>query len=213
MIPMRQRVLLVAGWVVAAVLTTVVASGAVTVAAGQVSDQPLAPLSVAEVTALPVVDTSGQTDPCEPGPLPPAARDCRIELSTEGAQSEGPEDNDLSGPAGGGEGVDLGIGGASFPRAQVITGDGSIPLDAGPTTEPPFETAIVSVEGGSVSVAASDGEVWLLWAIARPGFAVERSDEEDGSLRITFSRESEQSGVNARWTEDGLVVESFAGIR
>ncbi|MFB3049384.1 MAG: hypothetical protein ACE1Z9_04450, partial [Acidimicrobiia bacterium] len=54
---MRQRLLLVAGWIVAAVGAGVVASGAVAVAGGQVFDRPIRPLSASEVAALPVDET------------------------------------------------------------------------------------------------------------------------------------------------------------
>ncbi|CAN5291087.1 hypothetical protein BH24ACT7_BH24ACT7_08090 [soil metagenome] len=63
---LRQRLLLVAGWVVAAVATGLVSAGAVAVAGGQVTDRPLHPLSAAEVAALPV-----STDDC--GEEPPAS--------------------------------------------------------------------------------------------------------------------------------------------
>ena len=50
---MRQRLLLVAGWVLAAVGTSVVASAAVAATGGQVTDRALRPLTAAEVAALP----------------------------------------------------------------------------------------------------------------------------------------------------------------
>ena len=49
MAAMRQRLLLVVGWVIVATVTSLVALGAVTVAGGRVNDRPLEPLSVAEV--------------------------------------------------------------------------------------------------------------------------------------------------------------------
>ncbi len=54
---MRQRLLLGAGWIVAAVGAGVVASGAVAVAGGQVFDRPIRPLNASEVAALPVDET------------------------------------------------------------------------------------------------------------------------------------------------------------
>ena len=60
MTSLRQRLLLVAGWAVAAVATGLVSAGAVAVAGGQVTDRPLQPLSAAEVAALPVTIE----DPC-----------------------------------------------------------------------------------------------------------------------------------------------------
>ena len=50
--PMRQRLLLVAGWAAAAVVASLVSTGAVAVAGGQVTDQPFSPLSASEVAAL-----------------------------------------------------------------------------------------------------------------------------------------------------------------
>lgn len=57
MAAMRQRLLLVVGWVIVATVTSLVALGAVTVAGGRVNDRPLEPLSAAEVEALPVAVT------------------------------------------------------------------------------------------------------------------------------------------------------------
>ena len=61
---MRQRLLLVAGWVAAAVVASLVSTGAVAVAGGQVTDRPLRPLSASEVAAL--TEECGSTDraPC-----------------------------------------------------------------------------------------------------------------------------------------------------
>ena len=61
---MRQRLLLVAGWAVAAVLATLVSTGAVAVAGGQVTDRPLRPLTASEVAAL--AEECGTTEraPC-----------------------------------------------------------------------------------------------------------------------------------------------------
>ncbi len=66
---LRQRLLLVAGWVVAAVATGLVSAGAVAVAGGQVNDRPLNPLSAAEVAALPVMtaDDCGEEPPASGG--------------------------------------------------------------------------------------------------------------------------------------------------
>jgi len=52
--PMRQRLLLAAGWLVAVVGAGIVASCAVAVAGGQVFDRSLRPLTAAEVETLPV---------------------------------------------------------------------------------------------------------------------------------------------------------------
>lgn len=57
MAAMRQRLLLVVGWVIVATVTSLVALGAVTVPGGRVNDRPLEPLSAAEVAALPVAVT------------------------------------------------------------------------------------------------------------------------------------------------------------
>ena len=66
---LRQRLLLVAGWVAAAVATGLVSAGAVAVAGGQVNDRPLNPLSAAEVAALPVLtaDDCGEEPPASGG--------------------------------------------------------------------------------------------------------------------------------------------------
>ena len=63
---MRQRLLLVAGWAAAAVVASLVSTGAVAVAGGQVTDRPLPPLSASEVAAL--------TEECGPSDRAPCLR-------------------------------------------------------------------------------------------------------------------------------------------
>ncbi len=63
---MRQRLLLVAGWAAAAVVATLVSTGAVAVAGGQVNDRPRSPLSASEVAAL--------TEECGPSERAPCLR-------------------------------------------------------------------------------------------------------------------------------------------
>ena len=84
---MRQRLLLVAGWLVAAIASGIVASGAVAVAGGQVLDRAQRPFTVAEVAALPVV-TVGSSDDFEPhasGGLVPNAGEPTDDSSVDGS--------------------------------------------------------------------------------------------------------------------------------
>ncbi len=75
MIEMRQRLFLLAGWLVAAIGAGLVASAAVAIAGGQVLDRPLQPLTTAEVAALPVtaVGSSVTLEPQASGGIEPMA--------------------------------------------------------------------------------------------------------------------------------------------
>jgi hypothetical protein len=176
---MRQRVLLVAGWAAAAVVTSLVASGAVAVAGGQVADRPLRPLSAAEVAELPVVLTEGGQVPCRP-------------LASGGSDrnTAAPGDNDGDGPAG-------------DEASSAASGD----------EVPAVQTRVVSVRGGTASVASEDGTVRLLWAIARPGFTVRQASEDDGGLTVSFWCGDLESVVVANHDESGLHIDVLEDAR
>jgi len=65
---MRRRLFFVFSWLVAAVVTSVVASAAVAIAGGQVSDRPLRPLTAAEVEALASAPITRPTPTAAPDP-------------------------------------------------------------------------------------------------------------------------------------------------
>ena len=176
---MRQRVLLVAGWAAAAIVTSVVASGAVTVAGGQVTDRPLRPLSASEVDALPVVLNEGGNVPCRP--LASGGSDRDVATPEDGVR--GTSDDDGSGPA----------------------GDETPPPD-----ESKIRTEVVSVRGGTVSIANSDGRLRIFWATVRPGFTMQDAFADDRSVSVTFSCGEDQSVIIAEPADDGgITIRTF----
>lgn len=218
MIPMRQRVLLVAGWVIAAALTSLVASGAVAVAGGQVNDRPLTKVLAADVAALPVVDTEGIR--CTESPLPPAASNCTTETPSAGAQ-DGPGSGFGQDPAGGDEGI------ADDDVLDPLRPDGLTPTidpgdigdtaddiaDAGPNVSGPPPTKVVTIKGGSVSFAVADGDIWIPWIIPQFGYTFRVDFADQTTLRVTFTLDDEQNGAVARLVDDELTVETFEGVR
>ncbi|HEY1179808.1 MAG TPA: hypothetical protein VGF17_26940 [Phytomonospora sp.] len=58
-------------------------------------------------------------------------------------------------------------------------------------------------EGGSVTVRASKGDVELISATPRDGFAVLVDDEEKGRLLVRFHRDGKVFTVDAMWWNDG----------
>lgn len=165
MMSLRQRLLLVAGWIAAAVGAGVVASGAVAVAGGQVLDRPLRPLTAAEVAALPVVEVG------TPDALEPHASGGFV--STTGAPPLGSED-DVDG-----RGDPSGAGGSSASDGSPATEPD--PIDA----EASSVVAVVSAAGGQASFAIAGDALLLLWATPQPGYvATLRSDSTD---RITLA--------------------------
>jgi hypothetical protein len=185
---MRQRLLLVAGWLVAAIASGIVASGAVAVAGGQVLDRAQRPFTAAEVAALPVVAV-GSSDDLEPhasGGLVPNA-------------GEPTDDNTGGGTVNG----STGTGGSSASE---------------PPTAPPFDPfspnrdagRIESNEGGQVSFAAVGDTLWLLWATPNPGFAVQRRFSTDALITVSFTSNRNVWLVKAVVRDGDLMVFSVA---
>lgn len=164
---LRQRLLLVVGWITAAVGAGLVASGAVAVAGGQVLDQPLRPLTAAEVAALPVVEV-GAPDAFEPHAS--GGFDTTTGGPTEGSEDAG---TDADGPSD--------TGGSSAPPAP--NPPPADPLVGGPVAA----VDLISVAGGRASFALDDGLLYLLWATPRPGYIVSARDTSEASITIAFS--------------------------
>ncbi len=156
---MRQRLLLVAGWAVTAVVASLVSTGAVAVAGGQVTDQPLRPLSASEVAAL--------TEECEPTDRVPCLRQLDQQVGTTTTVVAVPDSN--SSLDGGEDGVS---------PTEPTTPPSEDPLDPGVEVDesllPPEDIAaapepraeVVDLIGGRVSVSGADGVV-TVWRNAR----------------------------------------------
>ncbi len=220
---MRQRFLLVAGWVIAAVATSLVAAGAVAVAGGQVTDRPLRPLTAAEVAALPVAQTVDA--PTETSALPPAVSSSNGEQSAGGKPVEEPGSDNEPVPVGDeGTLVATTVPGADAtgtddaPPGPTLGEDGPEPAveppsrddpTAGPPLDEPTSIAVVEhLRGGSVSVAARNDRLVLLWARPSPGFVMRAEFTSDHELSVEFSNERSGSILRAHWTGTELIVEA-----
>ncbi|HSJ71352.1 MAG TPA: hypothetical protein VLA29_06885 [Acidimicrobiia bacterium] len=166
MTTLRQRLLLVAGWLAAAVGAGLVASGAVAVAGGQVLDRPLRPMTAAEVAALPVdeVGTSGVIEPHASG----------------GFGQTTPEPT---------SGSDEAVDGRVDP-----TGAGRSSASTSEPEDDPFVSStstsvvrVVSVVGGTASFAVVDDSLTLLWATPQPGYVATTRRQSRESITIAFS--------------------------
>lgn len=202
MTTLRQRLLLVAGWVFAAVGAGLVASGAVAVAGGQVLDRPLRPLTAAEVAALPVVEVEA------PDALEPHASGGLG--STTGDSTSGSDDADGSDePSGAG-------GSTASPREP--TEIPPEPSDA-PTDEPvdPVLTAdspdvaVVTTAGGRASFVEANGTLLLLWATPGSGFAMSGRTETPTSIGLAFSSAREVWVIEAVLEDGSIVVTATSG--
>ncbi len=176
MAAMRQRLLLVAGWIVAAVGAGVVASGAVSVAGGQVFDRPIRPLNASEVAALPVDETV-------------AALASSVRQASGGSQAD-------EGVTGEGDGRDTaGASGSEHPA-----GPGGVPAGVAEPGSPDFDLPttppkVTHVSGGSASITTV-GDPQLLWATPRPGYAVAFQFDADFQLTVTFTSEHHRSTIS-----------------
>lgn len=225
MSPLRQRLLLVAGWVVVAVATGLVSAGAVTVAGGQVTDRPLRPLSVAEVAALPVEDDCARIERLASGDLSsgecpgPGDGDVRSTASGDSAAqpAEGEEARHRAGdshpPVPGVDDV------TQIPPGAVTTSPGdSLARSPGdvetPTTGRPFRRPdVVDLVGGRVSVSVDEGRLVLNFATPRSGYVAgllfDRSDE----LTVTFWNGHQLSTLTATVENGRLDYGTTEGLR
>ena len=204
MTSLRQRLLLVAGWAVAAVATGLVSAGAVAVAGGQVTDRPLRPLSAAEVAALPVTIE----DPCvtseplasggsaslatclEPGsqsgpnaPGDETARPAEKELLPAEDPLLSPRTDDVEVPEPTAEELRTGV-----PPEVRPTDDIAAPEDVEvPRIGPrPTEPRIAELVGGRVSVSLVDGSISLNAATPKAGFVADLRFERGDELTVSF---------------------------
>jgi len=171
MAPMRQRLLLVAGWIVAAVGAGVVASGAVAVAGGQVFDRPIRPLNAAEVAALPVdesVETLGSSERLASG-----SSQARTGVTTEGCGRNTAGANGSERPAGPG-------------GAPAEPGGVEIDLPRSPPT-------ILHGIGGSVVFTCIGDQLAILWATPQPNFAVAFDTD---TQTVTFTSKDHRSTIS-----------------
>lgn len=206
MVPMRQRLLLVAGWAAAAVVASLVSTGAVAVAGGQVNDRPLRPLSASEVAAL--------TEECDLFERAPCLRQLDESASTTTTVAAAPDSN--SSLEGGEQGVSPVIDQASADSSEVASdSETTVPAGTSPDSLPPPTGKVVTLEGGTVGIGGAYGEVWVLWVIPSPGFAplpATGADTEPGTVQIVFSDGAHQSKLIAWWTdEEGLIIEKHEG--
>lgn len=205
---LRQRLLLIAGWVIAAVVTGLVSAGAVAVAGGQVSDRPLRPLSAAEVAALPVTI---EDDCVAIGPLASGGPDFETRCSdwkNANGQSE-PGDNSIAQPAEKefpemveGRSLNEPARDPTFPEGAII------PDIRSRSPEP----TVVDLVGGRVSVAASQGELVFHSATPHPGYVADVLFGSEDRITVTFWNGENLSTFVADVEDDGQLTTSSTDI-
>ena len=216
MTPMRQRLLLVAGWAAAAVVASLVSTGAVAVAGGQVTDRPLRPLSASEVAALTEECGSPERAPClrqldnSVGPTTSATAAPDTNSSREGDEDgvspSGPADATTEPPS-------------EDPLDPGVEVDESLTPPTGDDEEsvaaPPPRAEVVDLIGGRVSVSGADGEVRIIWLIPKHGFAVlppAGADNLPNQVTVVLSDGAHQSTLVASWdSSEGLVIDQREG--
>lgn len=183
---LRQRLLLVVGWLTAAVGAGLVATAAVAVAGGQVLDQPLRPLTAAEVAALPVVQV-GSLDSVEP-------------------QASGGLESDVGEPAQGSDtetadliGIDDGDDPVSIAPSSGLEAYG--PVD-------PSTVRTGSVEGGHASFLITQNGLSLLWATPTPGYVAQTRSTQDDTVTVVFSSGLHAWLIEATFDGTDIVIET-----
>ena len=180
---MRQRILLIAGWIAAAVGAGLVATAAVSVAGGQVLDQPLRPLTAAEVAALPVeqVASRDDVDPQDSGGLVPDG----------GELAPGSEPK--------GSSLDAG-------SSAVIVSPASGLEAYGPAN--PSTVRSGTVEGGNASFLITSDGLTLLWATPAPGYVTQTRSDEHHAVTVVFSSNLHVWLIEASFDGTDIVIET-----
>lgn len=186
MITTRQRFLLVAGWLVAAIGSGLVASAAVSVAGGQVLDRPLRPLTAAEVAALPVV-TVGSAAVFEPHASGGV-------VSTTGEPTEGSGDADASAEPLASAGRSVAPLAETTPKWDRFTNPGN------------SETRVVSILAGKASFAIADETLHLLWVTPGAGYVAQTLLKEDTAISILFTSNRDVWLIEAAIIDGSLTV-------
>jgi len=182
---LRQRFLLVAGWIAAVVGAGLIATAAVAVAGGQVLDQPLRPLTAAEVAALPVVQEGSPVE------VEPPFSDGLVPEAAEGAE----ETNPLAGDP-------IGIAGATGGSliSTPLTG-----LEAyGPANPSTVRTG--SVEGGHASFLVTADGLSLLWATPAQGWIAQTRSADSEGVTVAFSSALEVWLIEASFDGTDIVI-------
>ena len=214
---MRQRLLLVAGWAAAAVVASLVSTGAVAVAGGQVTDRPLRPLSASEVAAL--------TEECGSSERAPCLRQLDYSVGPTTSVAAAPDTNSSQ------DGDEDGVS-PSIPPGDTTEAPSEDPLDPGTELDesltPPASSdddevgdlpgpraEVVDLTGGRISVSGADGEVRIIWLIPKHGFAVlppAGADNLPDRVTVVLSDGSHQSTLFASWdSAEGLLIETREG--
>ncbi len=200
---MRQRLLLVAGWIVAVVGAGIVASGAVAVAGGQVLDRPLRPLTAAEVAALPVDETTVVLDFDEPHASGGSESVTRITIVGSGtAGPTGP--SDPPGPGGASADHPATAADESLDPSEAAGAD----IDVLPASGALSDSAVTHMAGGSASFANVDGELRVLWATPRPGYVVGLRFDGPTALVLTFTSTRSLSTIAVALGDPGILIDS-----
>ena len=205
MTPMRQRLLLIAGWLVAAIGSGVVASGAVAVAGGQVLDRPLNPLTAAEVAALPVVGTVSipeQIEPLASGGSDSTSRDTTDDGN--GSTATGPVGIEIPTGAGGASADDsVSLVPPNLDTARTATSGVDSVKESRIIGS---DVAIIEVPGGSASVAILTDRLSLLWATPRPGYVVGLGFDSPTNLTLTFTSNLRRYVIEVGLDDEGILV-------
>jgi hypothetical protein len=185
--PLRQRLLLIVGWLAAAVGAGVVATAAVAVAGGQVLDHPLRPLTAAEVVALPVLQSSSP-DQFEPTASDELVADDAVPTQGNGSDVVGPDRL------------------ADADDTAVIVAPASGLEAYGPANPSTVRTG--TVEGGHASFLITRNGLSLLWATPAPGYIAQARSSHEDAVTVVFSSGLRVWLVEATFDGTDIMIET-----
>ena len=95
---------------------------------------------------------------------------------------------------------------SSAPTPQTTPGPATTATAAVASTAP-WKTTTLNSAGGTIIVSYRPGEVRLESVVPAPGFAYEIKDEGPDKVDVEFEQGDEKFGLEAEWTDGGLVTE------
>ena len=186
---MGQRIALIAAWFAATAVAVVIASAAVGAVRGEVTDQPQSAEPFLPAPA--VVDTTTTTTPATTTTTPDTTSSSTSSTST--TSTSIPEEGTTS---------------TTQPQGSTTTTTSAPPSSTttsqpgAPTQLPPYQLV-----GGTVTIAVSEPNVWLVGAVPSVGFSADVEYTGPEKVEVEFESADTESRFRAKWEDGRLIVD------
>ncbi len=190
---MGQRIALIAAWFAATAVAVLIASAAVGAVRGEVTDQPQSAEPFLPAPA--VVDTTTTTTPAATTTTPDTTSSSTSSTSTTSTSIPDEGTTTTTQPQGSTTTT------TTAPPASTTTSTTTTQPEA-PTQLPPYQLV-----GGTVTIAVSEPNVWLVGAVPSVGFAADVEYTGPEKVEVEFESADTESKVRAKWEDGKLIVD------